>query len=65
MGQVPAGRLIQQELTDRPVLGSEFLSCMVHRLHVPSLTQESMYNEEIVKQDLQRELRAHTSQSMA
>jgi len=33
---------------DRPVLGSELLCCRVHRLHVSSLTQESMQHEQIV-----------------
>jgi hypothetical protein len=39
-------------LTDRPVLGSELLCCVVHRLHVASLTQESMQHEKIVEQNL-------------
>jgi hypothetical protein len=34
--------------TDRPVLGNELLRCVVHRLHVSSLTQESMQHEQIV-----------------
>jgi hypothetical protein len=51
---------VKQVLTDRPVLGSELLRCVVHGLRVSSLTQESMQHEKIVEQNLQRKFRTHT-----
>jgi hypothetical protein len=51
---------VSTQFTDRPVLGSELLCCVVHGLRILSLTQESMQHEQIVEQNLQRELRTHT-----